>query len=129
MRLNTLFSVGLLACVSGAGSLGLTGCTAKTDIAPDEPCGTPVTVRLCLGNTLFCPTEHTTLVLADGTLLRPSGPLWDAYLPRQYNGAVLHIGYRRGAVLPAGEVGNVRATITCLEETTPDCNLPRDGGN
>jgi hypothetical protein len=129
MRLNTFFSLGLLACMSGAGSLGLAGCTAKTDVAPDEPCGTLVTVRLCPGKTLLCSTEHTTLVLPDGTRLRPNGPLWDAYLPHQHNGAVLRIGYRRGAALPAGEVGDARATITCLEETTAICGLPREGGN
>ena len=109
MRLHCLFSVGLLA---GA---GLAGCTAKTDVAPDEPCGTYATVRLCPGNTLMCPTEHTTLVLADGTQLRPSGPLWQAYLPNQANGQMLQIGYRREGARPGDEPANVRATITCLE--------------
>ena len=71
--------------------------------------------------TMICPTEHTTLELPDGTRLRPSGPVWDAYQPHQMQGQTLRICYTLGAPLPAAEVGNVRATITCLEEAVLRC--------
>ncbi|WP_223827510.1 hypothetical protein [Hymenobacter armeniacus] len=126
MRVKYLFSLGLLAGLSAAS--GLAGCTEKADVAPEAPCGTTATVRLCLGNTLMCPTEHTTLVLADGTRLRPRGPLWEAYLPQQANGATLRIGYTRGATLPAGDIADVEATITCLEYPVMRCGTPSPGG-
>ncbi|MCC2546239.1 hypothetical protein LJY25_07265 [Hymenobacter sp. BT175] len=118
MRLNSLLPFATIARLSLVASLGLglTSCFEKECAEPRHgACGTAATVRLCLGKTLACPTEHTTLELADGTRLRPSGPAWDAYLPRQQDGQVLSIGYTLGATLPAGEVGNVRATVTCLE--------------
>ena len=127
MRLNNLLAIAWLA---GASSVtGLAGCTAKDDVAPEAHCGTPVIVRLCHGFTAGCRTEHTTLELADGTRLRPAGPAWEAYLPHQTDGQPLSIGYKLGAALPAGEAGNVRATITCLEAVGPQCGTPSYGGN
>ncbi|MDO7854764.1 hypothetical protein [Hymenobacter convexus] len=122
MRLHYLFSVGLLAGV------GLAGCTTKTDVEPEVPCGTYATVRLCHGMTTMCLTEHTTLELADGTRLRPSGPAWEAYLPHQADGQTLSIGYTPGPALPAGDVGNLEAKLTCLEEVMR-CGTPAPGGN
>lgn len=123
MRLHYLFSVGLLAGVA------LAGCTSKTNVEPEMPCGTYATVRLCYGMTTMCPTEHTTLELADGTRLRPSGPVWEAYLPHQAAGQVLSIGYTPGEALPTDEVGNVRAQLTCLEPAVIRCATPAPGGN
>lgn len=123
MRFSPLFSVGLLVGLSGAGSLGLAGCTT-TDVAPEVPCGTYATVRLCHGKTLMCPTEHTALQLADGTRLLPNGPAWTAYQPHQVDGQVLLVGYTLGDTLPANEPGNVRATITCLELPEQLCTIP-----
>lgn len=126
MRLNNLLAIAWLSGISSAA--GLAGCTAKDDVTPESPCGTIATVRLCHGFTAGCLTEHTTLELADGTRLRPAGPAWEAYLPHQADGQVLSIGYKMGAALPAGEVGNVHATITCLEPVVLRCGTPSYGG-
>ena len=122
MRLHYLFSLGLLACLGTASGLSLSGCTAKTDVGPDNigclavDCGTVATVRLCLGKTLMCPTEHTTLELADGTRLRPGGSVWEAYELHQLDGQMLRIGYTLGAPVAPNEPGSVYATLFCLEE-------------
>ena len=127
MRLkNLLATVGMAGLSTVA---GLAGCTAKTDVSPEQPCGTTATVRLCHGLTAICLTEHTTLELADGTRLRPTGPAWQAYLPHQADGQVLSIGYKLGAALPASEVGDARATLTCLEPAVLRCGTPSYGGN
>ncbi|MBF9143645.1 hypothetical protein [Hymenobacter properus] len=123
MRLFPLFPVAVLAA---AGLL--TGCTAKTDIAPEAPCGTYATVRLCYGMTAVCATEHTTLELADGTRLHPTGPLWAAYQPHQAEGQVLHIGYSQTNP-PTDAAGSARANITCLEEGLPRCPPMAHDGN
>ena len=120
MRLNYLISGLLLASLAGC---------SKSEVEPEKACGTLATVRLCMGLTAICPTEHTTLVLADGTLLRPSGPAWQAYQPHQVNGQVLRIGYTLAQPLPSGEVGNVRATLTCLELQGLRCGTPDPSGN
>jgi hypothetical protein len=113
MRFNYLLPASLLACICVACGLG--GCTTKTDIAPEQPCGTFATVRFCHGYTMDCLTKHTTLELADGTRLRPSGPVWEAYLPQQSDGQPLRIGYTLGAELPSSEVGDRAAKLSCLE--------------
>ncbi|UOQ54372.1 hypothetical protein [Hymenobacter cellulosivorans] len=116
--------------VSLAASLGLlSSCTEKSTIAPEAQCGTQATVRLCPGNTLICPTEHTTLELADGTRLRPSGSLWTAYLPKQVEGQVICIGYKLGAATQKYEVGNFYAEITCLQDASQcGTTAPANGG-
>jgi len=53
-------------------AVGFTGRKSE-DVVPDVPCGTTATVRFCYGYTMMCPTEHTTLELADGTRVRPRG--------------------------------------------------------
>ena len=118
MRFNYFLAVGLLAGAGVASSL--TGCT-KTEVAPEKSCGTEATVRLCHGLTMACLTEHTTLALADGTRLRPSGPLWTAYLAHQVDGQTIRIGYTAGEMLPNSDVGDMRAEITCLEESLGFC--------
>jgi hypothetical protein len=114
MRLSSLFSAALLA------GMGLAGCTAKTDVEPEVPCGTTATVRLCFGMTAMCPTEHTTLELADGSRIHPTGPLWTAYQTHQTEGQVLRIGYSANKP-PTDAAGNVLASLTCLEEELPRC--------
>jgi hypothetical protein len=122
MRLSSLFSAVLLA------GMGLAGCTAKTDVEPEVPCGTYATVRLCHGKTAMCLTEHTALELADGTRLHPTGPLWATYQPRQTDGQVLHIGYAQHNP-PIDAAGNVLTNITCLEEALPRCPPMVSDGN
>jgi hypothetical protein len=122
MRLSFLFSAALLA------GMGLAGCTAKTDVEPDVPCGTYATVRLCYGMTAMCPTEHTTLELSDSTRLHPTGPLWAAYQTHQMEGQVLYIGYSQTNP-PIDAAGNVLANITCLEESIPRCPPMVSGGD
>lgn len=112
-----LFRTPLFSTIAVLGLLGgLTACSDKTEVRPEAQCGTPATVRFCHGNTLMCPTEHTTLELADGTRLRPSGPLWAAYLPKQVEGQTVCIGYQLGAATEKYEVGNFYAEITCLQD-------------
>ncbi|MFD2718189.1 hypothetical protein ACFST9_05655 [Hymenobacter monticola] len=121
MRFSFLFSAAILT------GMGLAGCTAKTDVEPEVPCGTYATVRLCHGMTAMCPTEHTTLELADSTRLHPTGPLWAAYQPHQTDGQVLYIGYSQNNP-PVDAAGNVLANITCLEEPLPFCPPPVPDG-
>ena len=105
---------------------GLTGCTTKEDITPgsNEPCATLVTVRLCHGLTSICPTEHTTIELADGTRLRPSGPVWDAYKPQ--DGQALNVGYKRVRCNDIGQDCFDQALLSCIEEYPGWCGtLPR----
>ena len=98
---------------------GLASCTNKKDaIGPAaEPCATTATVRLCPGFTAICPTQHTTLILADGTRLRPSGPVWDSYQPEQADGQVLRISYKivPGLTMQPELPGYEDATLSCLE--------------
>ena len=103
--------------LGAASTLSFISCTRKAEVAPEQPCGTTATVRFCSGKTMACPTEHTTLELADGTRLLPDGPLWTAYLAQQTNGEPLLIGYTLGAALPGNDVGNARATIIRLAKT------------
>ncbi len=109
---RTIFSLGLTLAA-------LASCTNKKEaIGPtEEPCATTATVHLCRGYTVFCPTQHTTLVLADGTRLRPSGPVWEAYLPNQADGQVLRIGYKiePGLTMRPELPGAQDATLSCLE--------------
>ena len=113
MRLFSTFRV--LASLGMALS-GIAGCTHKETIGPaEEPCATVATVRFCLGRTAFCLTEHTTLELADGTRLRPSGPVWAAYQAYQSDGQVLRIGYHITPRLTYDEPGYENATLSCLE--------------
>jgi hypothetical protein len=113
MRLFSTFQV--LAGLGMALS-GLVGCTRKETIGPAEgSCSTVVTVRLCHGYTAFCLTEHTTLELADGTRLRPSGPVWAAYQPNQIDGQVLRIGYQITPRITTDAPGYENATLSCLE--------------
>ncbi|MCB2378658.1 hypothetical protein LGH70_13740 [Hymenobacter sp. BT635] len=118
MRLKTTPSRSLLACLALLAGLGLAGCSEKENVAPEEaevPCGTLATVRLCHGYTAGCLTEHTTLSLPDGTLISPSGPIWEAYEQNQVHGQVLVVGYALGGTAPAGSLATTNATITCLE--------------
>ena len=119
MRLFSTFRVltGLSVALAGVAS-----CTNKENVGPAEgPCDTLATVRLCYGYTAFCLTEHTTLVLGDGTRLRPSGPAWTAYQPHQVDGQVLRIGYQITPRITNDEPGYENATLSCLEENLPRC--------
>jgi hypothetical protein len=117
MRQHYFLTLCLAAGVSAASGVGLMGCTAKTEVKPGHTdCSTTATVRLCHGFTAFCLTEHTTLELADGTRLRPSGPVWEAYEPRQADGQVISIGYTLGKPVAPNEPGSTYATITCLQD-------------
>ena len=101
---------------------GLAGCTSKETVRPaDEPCAKLATVRLCLGRTAACPTQHTTLELADGTRLRPSGPVWDTYQPRQLDGQRLRIGYALAPQNAYDDPAYTRVTLSCLEENWDWC--------
>ena len=102
---------GLSLILAGAAS-----CTTKETVRPaEEPCATTATVRLCLGRTAICPTQHTTLELADGTRLRPSGPVWAAYQPRQAEGEQLRISYAIVPRITTDAPGYENATLSCLE--------------
>ncbi|SHJ37948.1 hypothetical protein SAMN02745146_2972 [Hymenobacter daecheongensis DSM 21074] len=116
----------ILLGLSLLAGLSLTGCTKKENVEPNTACGTPATVRLCPGKTLMCPTEHTTLVLADGTRLQPTGPAWDAYQPQQQDGQVLRIGYTKGGTVAAGSLADVAVVLTCLE-TADRCGTKDPG--
>ena len=130
MRSTYLTSLARLGCIGTAGALALAGCTTKPDVAPEQPCGTYATVRLCPGLTAMCPTQHTTLELADGTLLQPSGPVWEAYQPHQQPGQTLYIGYTlAGARAAAHERGSVPARLSCLEATWRCGTPPFPGDN
>jgi|GEM_PF-2868647 len=115
----------LLTGLSLLAGLVLTGCTAKQkeEIAPKNwcstgaACGTAATVRLCLGNTTGCPTQHTTLVLADGTRLQPTGPAWEAYQPQQLNGQIIYIGYSATGPTTHGAPADASAILLCLDTT------------
>ncbi|TGE26424.1 hypothetical protein [Hymenobacter metallicola] len=107
-------------------AVGLSGCSEKADVSPsNEPsaaevgCNTPVTVRLCMGMTAGCLTDHTTLRLPDGTLVSPSGPIWEDYERNQVHDQVLSVGYVLGGPAPAGSLATVNATITCLQTAAP----------
>ncbi|RYU83258.1 hypothetical protein [Hymenobacter persicinus] len=93
----------------------LAGCVDKAPVEPTETaCGTPATVRLCAGLTAQCPTQHTTLELADGTRLQPRGAAWDAYQPRQQSGQVVYIGYGSTGPVTNGAPADFSATLSCL---------------
>ncbi|TGE20511.1 hypothetical protein E5K00_21190 [Hymenobacter aquaticus] len=117
----------LLSGLALLAGLSLAGCAEKELVAPeptDVPCGTLVTVRLCLGQTAMCATEHTTLVLPDGTLLAPSGPIWEAYERNQAQGQALLVGYVPGGTVPPGSAATTSAVVTCLETPRSWCATP-----
>jgi len=114
MRL--FFAIQTLVACSLAAVFGLAGCTTKKDVEPNEPCSTTVTVCLCPGRTAVCPTEHTTLELANGYRLRPTGAVWESYEPRQREGQVLTIGYKRVRCNDIGSDCIDEASVSCLEE-------------
>lgn len=102
--------------------VGLASCTSKETVRPaDEPCATLATVRLCPGRTAVCPTQHTTLELADGTRLRPSGPVWDTYQPRQLNGQRLRISYTLAPQNAYDDPAYAHVKLSCLEENRDWC--------
>ena len=101
---------------------GVASCTNKETVSPaEEPCATVATVRFCYGRTIGCLTQHTTLELADGTSLRPSGPVWDAYLSKQLDGQLLRISYTVVPRLTNDAPGYENATLECLEENIGRC--------
>lgn len=100
-------------------AVGFTGCKSE-DVAPDVPCGTTATVRFCYGYTMMCPTEHTTLELADGTRLRPRGKRWNAYLPHQIDGQVVSVGYVLTQPNANDDPTFQHVTLSCLEAKTRD---------
>ena len=118
MRISLTFRIlAGLGLVTGS---GLAGCSRKETIKPaQEPCTTTAVVRLCPGFTAICPTQHTRLELADGTRLRPVGPVWDSYQPRQLEGQVLRISYDIGPHVPNDSPSGENATLSCLEEAPP----------
>lgn len=131
MTLNLTRARQFVAGLSLLAGLGLAGCTDKSEDAAPETigCGTTAIVRLCLGKTLMCPTEHTTLELLDGTRLLPSGPIWEAYELNQVDGMPVSIGYTLtspgpntgAATADGGRIGDFDATITCLEPIVWRC--------
>ena len=92
-------------------------------------CATTATVRLCPGRTTACATEHTTLELADGTRLQPSGPAWQAYQPQQADGQLLRIGYTLRPQLMTTEANTKNAEISCLTLVGNWCGTPPRGNN
>ncbi|GAA3944691.1 hypothetical protein [Hymenobacter algoricola] len=121
MRFNPTPVLQFTVRLSFFAALALTGCTAKQEIAPKDWCGTDpaacstkATVRFCLGKTLICPTEHTTLELADGTRLQPTGPTWEAYLARQTDGQKVSIGYSATGPVTNGSPATLSAALSCL---------------
>lgn len=123
--MRPFFTLQIFAASSLAAIFGLAGCTNKEDVEPTGNCDTVVTVRLCPGNTSFCPTEHTTLELADGYRLQPTGAVWEAYEPRQREGQVLRIGYKRvicNDIIGADCID--QAEVSCLEENWNWCGTP-----
>ena len=102
--------------------VGVTSCTNKETVGPaEEPCATVATVRFCYGRTASCLTQHTTLELTDGTRLRPSGSVWEAYLPKQLDGQLLRISYTVVPRLTNDAPGYENATLECLEENIGRC--------
>jgi hypothetical protein len=120
--MRSTFTSSLLARLALFGGLALTACTAKEEIKPNDwcgtntaaACGTQATVRFCLGKTLICPTEHTTLELADGTRLQPTGPVWEAYLAKQTDGQKVFIGYSITGPSSNGSPASLTAAVSCL---------------
>lgn len=113
MRLFATFRLitGLSIALAGAAS-----CGHKETVSPaQEPCATVVTVHLCPGFTAVCPTQHTSLELADGTRLRPSGLVWDAYQPKQLEGQRLRISYALIAQNMYDAPTFTHVLLTCLE--------------
>jgi hypothetical protein len=115
---NTFRSLLGLSLLSG---MGLTGCTAKEDIDPDKPCATSAIVRLCHGRTAACPTLHTTLELADGTRVQPTGKLWEDYQPKQAEGQYLRVGFKRISQPSAVGASVTVVALTCLEQSILRC--------
>jgi hypothetical protein len=110
------FSTQILFTCSLVAVFAVAGCTNKENVEPNEPCATTVTVRLCPGRTSVCHTEHTTLELADGSRLRPAGPVWESYESRQREGQVLTVGYKRTLCNDIGSDCIDEAAISCLKE-------------
>lgn len=119
--MRPFFKPRLAVVLTLAGGLSLPSCSTKDDVSPAAvACSATATVRVCPGRTFECQTKHTTLELADGTRLRPTGPVWAAYQANQLAGQTLRIGYQRGAAVVASEPGDVYAALSCLEELAPD---------
>ena len=118
----------LLALLTGA---GLAGCTAKEAVSPNSTeCTTLATVRFCPGKTMMCITEHTMLELADGTRLKPSGPLWEAYQTHQADGQPLQVGYTvQSRIQNHYELYNEEVLLTCLTEIDRCGTLGPNGSN
>ncbi|WP_426061600.1 hypothetical protein [Hymenobacter sp. B1770] len=119
--MRQLFLFNFLSLASLALVAGLAGCASKEDIGPAGPCATPVTVRLCYGRTTACPTEHTTLELSNSKRLRPSGKVWQAYLPKQKDGQMLSISYNLTQEGSSENPESPLVTLTCLEEMVFRC--------
>jgi hypothetical protein len=110
------FSTQILFACGLAAVFAVAGCTNKEAVEPNEPCATTVTVRLCPGRTAVCLTEHTALELADGSRLRPTGPVWESYESRQREGQVLTVGYKRVRCNDIGSDCIDEASLSCLKE-------------
>jgi hypothetical protein len=120
--MKLLFTLKATACLCLLAGTGLSGCTTKEEVPPaTADCATIATVRLCPGRTIRCDTEHTSLVLPDGTLLRPMGPLWAAYQRNQQNGQVLRIGYQITSRPAFAEEGFEYVLLTCLDQNITRC--------
>lgn len=117
------FTLHTFAHLGLAATIGLSACTNKADVAPDEPCATTATVRLCHGLTTMCPTLHTTLELSDGTRIRPTGKVWEAYLPKQEDGQVLRISYTILPRITNDAPGYENATLSCLGQKVLRCDI------
>jgi hypothetical protein len=107
--------------LSLATSLVLAGCASEEEIEPAQPCASTATVRFCYGNTAVCATAHTTLELADGSRVLPTGQLWEAYLPKQKDGQLLRVSYAPVARIATDAPATQSVTLSCLEELVLRC--------
>src|SRR5215217_582876 len=114
--MRNIFRLPSWTCLSLATSLLLAGCTSNEEIEPAQPCATTATVRFCYGRTAVCATEHTALELANGTRLLPTGPLWEAYMPKQKDGQVLRVSYAPAVRITNDAPATQYVTLSCLEE-------------
>ncbi|HEX8329861.1 MAG TPA: hypothetical protein VF629_20150 [Hymenobacter sp.] len=116
-----LFALHTFARLGLAATFGLSACNGQEEVAPDEPCATTATVRFCYGLTTMCPTQHTTLELSDGTRIRPTGKVWEAYLPKQVDGQVLRVSYEPASKPTSGENNVNYVSLSCLEQQVLRC--------
>jgi hypothetical protein len=115
MRANLTVMRSVLVYLSLLIGLGMSSC-ASEDIEPvTNPCDTNAVVRLCPGNTAVCLTEHTTLLLDDGTLLRPQGTAWQESLPNLVDGQRVQIGFTLGSAVNGNGPGDFYATLNCFQ--------------